>query len=110
MSFPKVALRIILTNPGSSAVTHAQVSFPQYFDPIQEYADQKCISALQSAIRAIDILLDLPEPVPTGVKSLFGLEQLEDNSDFGDVLISPLGTSLSGICLRADYLRRQVAI
>lgn len=66
----------------------------EYFDPIQKYADQKCIATLQGAIRAIDALLDLPHPVPTLLKGLFGVAELE-NDDFGNLLQSPLG-SLGG--------------
>lgn len=73
-----------------SAVTHAQINFPQYFDPIQEYGDEKCISDLQMAVGVIDALLDLPSPVPDLVKGLFGLSGLEDD-DFADVIGSPFG-------------------
>ncbi|KAK8843963.1 hypothetical protein IAR55_006755 [Kwoniella newhampshirensis] len=75
----------------SSAVTHAQVDFPQYFDPVQRYGPEECISALRSTIKAIDVILDMPAPLPTLLKSLFGLEQLEDNTDFADVLVTPTG-------------------
>jgi hypothetical protein len=37
------------------------------------------------------MLLDLPEPVPSVSKGLFGLEQLADNADFADTIHSPLG-------------------
>ena len=74
-------------------MTHAQIRFPQYFDPIQQYAPQECISAMQSAVKAIDTLLDRPEPVPTALKSLFGLEQLGNSTDFASVLRSPLCAS-----------------
>ena len=36
-------------------------------------------------------MLDLPGPVPTILKGLFGLEQLSDDADFAEVLTSPLG-------------------
>ncbi|WWC91094.1 uncharacterized protein L201_006035 [Kwoniella dendrophila CBS 6074] len=75
----------------SSAVTHAQINFPQYYDPIQQYAPEQCISTLQSAIKIIDHLLDLPEPIPKHLKSLFGLEELPSNEDFADVISGPLG-------------------
>jgi hypothetical protein len=73
------------------AVTHAQVNFPQYYDPIQEYGPEDCISALQSSIKVIDLILDLPEPAPTLLKGLFGLEELKSHADFADVISSPLG-------------------
>jgi hypothetical protein len=44
-----------------------------------------------SAVETIDKLLDLPEPVPSFVKGLFGLEGLSDHADFGDIISSPLG-------------------
>lgn len=73
-----------------AAVTHAQVRFPEYFDPIQKYADQSCISTLQRAIHTIDSLLELPSPVPQLLKAMFGLPGL-DNGDFAQVLTMPLG-------------------
>ena len=42
----------------SSAPVHPKIEFPQYFDAIQEYGLEECVSALQSAIMAIDELLD----------------------------------------------------
>jgi hypothetical protein len=67
------------------------VNFPQYHDPIIKYGPEKCIDTLLQAIESIDKLLDLPEPVPSLVKGLFGLEGLNDNADFGEVISSPLG-------------------
>ena len=67
------------------------MNFPQYHDPIIKYGPEKCIDTLLSAIESIDKLLDLPEPVPSLVKGVFGLEGLSDNADFGEVISSPLG-------------------
>lgn len=72
------------------AVTHAQIDFPQYFDPIQEYADPDCISAIQTSVQVIDGLLSLPGPVNRAIKGLFGLAELEDD-DFAEVLTFPFG-------------------
>ncbi|KAL7421306.1 Serine carboxypeptidase S28 [Cryptotrichosporon argae] len=74
----------------SSAVTHAQIDFPQYYDPIQSYGPPACIAALQSAIKTVDAVLALPGPAARALKALFGLAEL-GNADFGDVLSSPLG-------------------
>ncbi|OWZ38641.1 serine carboxypeptidase [Cryptococcus neoformans c45] len=76
----------------SSAVTHAQIDFPQYYDPIQEYGPPTCISTLQRAIIFIDNMLDHPRATgfPQLLKGLFGLGALEDD-DFADVISSPLG-------------------
>jgi hypothetical protein len=73
-----------------SAVTHAQVVFPQYYDPIQTYGPEDCISEIQSAVIAIDAVLDMPTPISTILKGLFGLQELE-HDDFADVVGSPLG-------------------
>ncbi|WVQ63792.1 uncharacterized protein L199_001946 [Kwoniella botswanensis] len=75
----------------SSAVTHSQINFPQYYDPIQRYAPENCINTLQAAIELIDHLLDQPEPIPRYLKGLFGLEELLSNEDFADVISGPLG-------------------
>lgn len=74
------------------AVTHAQIDFPQYYDPIQEYGPPECISTLRRAIIFIDNILDHPRATgfPQLLKGLFGLGALEDD-DFADVISSPLG-------------------
>ncbi|ORY33065.1 serine carboxypeptidase S28-domain-containing protein [Naematelia encephala] len=74
----------------SSAVTHSQIIMPEYFDPIMQYGPEDCISTLQSTIQIIDKLLETPEPLPSLLKSFFGLPGLS-NGDFGEVLQSPLG-------------------
>ncbi|OCF35690.1 serine carboxypeptidase [Kwoniella heveanensis BCC8398] len=75
----------------SSAVTHAQINFPEYYDPIQRYAPEECITTLQQAILIIDSLLNHPEPIPTLLKGVFGLSELAGNDDFADVIQAPLG-------------------
>ncbi|KAI5450429.1 Serine carboxypeptidase S28 [Naganishia albida] len=77
----------------SSAVTHAQVNFPEYFDAIREAAPAKCMRTLEAAVEAIDQAL----MAPTGtwkrvIKRLFGLEGLQDDGDFAEVIASPLGS------------------
>jgi hypothetical protein len=74
----------------SQAVTHAQIDFPQYYDPIQKYGPEECITALQTAVGTIDALLDMSEPVPSIVKGLFGLRELEDD-DFASTISASLG-------------------
>lgn len=75
----------------SSAVTHAQVSFPEYFEAIRQAAPEKCMRTLQGAVDAIDRGLE----VAGGrwkrvVKGLFGLEGLERDADFAEVRVSPV--------------------
>lgn len=75
----------------SSAVTHAQVDMPEYYQVIMKYGPEECIDALTTAIPAIDTILSLPEPAPTTLKKLFGLQDLKDHQDFAAVIESPLG-------------------
>ncbi len=90
-------------------MTHAQISYPEYFDPIMKYGPDECITALQSAVKAIDTVLDLPEPLPTALKTLFGLGQLKDKADFAEVLRDPLGASTDEARLKADPCFRIMA-
>jgi hypothetical protein len=85
-----VSFHALLVKLTATAVTHAQIDFPQYYDPIQKYGPEECITSLQTAVGVIDALLDVSDPVPAILKGLFGLNELEDD-DFADVIASPLG-------------------
>lgn len=87
-------------------MTHAQIDFPQYFDPIQQYGPPECIAAIESSVKAIDAILDLPGPAGKFLKRMFGLEELEDD-DFADVLQSPLGMFLPSFSLLSLLLYTQ---
>lgn len=70
----------------SSAVTHAQVSYPEYFMAIQQAAPEKCMRTLESVVEAIDTALEVGGGRFKGmIKGLFGLEGLESDADFADV-------------------------
>lgn len=80
----------------SSAVTHAQVSYPEYFEAIQQWAPDKCMRTMENAVEAIDALLDLDARGGNGelrrrVQELFGLEDLAHVEDFGETIASVLG-------------------
>lgn len=75
---------------GSSGVTHAQVYYPEYFDPIITYGEPGCIKAMEESIAAVDELLDKGSETNAAVKQLFGLEALTD-LDFAGVLQYPTG-------------------
>ncbi|ORX39182.1 serine carboxypeptidase S28-domain-containing protein [Kockovaella imperatae] len=75
----------------SSGVTHAQVEYSEYFQPIQKYGPVDCISALSDAITAVDSILDIGGPAAHALKSLFGLAELSDDQDFASLLSTPLG-------------------
>jgi hypothetical protein len=76
----------------SSAVTHAQTSYPEYFQAIQEWAPDECMRTMEDTIETIDQLLELQGGKwRRTVQGWFGLEDLEHVEDFGDVLASVLG-------------------
>jgi hypothetical protein len=75
----------------SSAVTHAQINYPEYFQAIQEWAPDECMRTLETATDTIDFLLELQDGKwRKMVQGLFGLENLEHVEDFGDVLLGVL--------------------
>ncbi|KAG8906322.1 hypothetical protein FRB99_007102 [Tulasnella sp. 403] len=75
----------------SSAVTHAAIDYSDYFEVIRQTNDETCVAHIQSAVEAIDKLLDIPL-LSRPLKSLFGLQDLEHDDDFVAVLTEPLGT------------------
>jgi hypothetical protein len=76
----------------SSAVTHAQTSYPEYFQAIQEWAPEECMRTMEDTIETIDRLLEIQGGKwRRTVQGWFGLEDLEHVEDFGDVLASVLG-------------------
>jgi hypothetical protein len=77
----------------SSAVTHAQVSFPEYFEAIRQAAPEKCMRTLESAVEAIDTALG--GPWKGAVKALFGLKDLTSDADFAEV-----SSRRRGMCTR----------
>ncbi|CCO28924.1 putative MFS-type transporter C1683,03c [Rhizoctonia solani AG-1 IB] len=74
----------------SSAVTHATIDYWEYADAVRRTADPVCISHLTTAIQAIDDLLST-RVLAKGLKSWFGLGELESDQDFVSVLMSPVG-------------------
>ena len=72
-------------------VTHSQIEFSEYFEPIQKYGPVECISNIADAVQAIDKILDIGGPAARALRSLFGLGDLSDDTDFVDVVQSPLG-------------------
>lgn len=76
----------------SSAVTHAQISFPEYHQAIQTWGPYSCMRILEDAVEAIDHFIDVGgEKVRPHIQDLFGLKALDHTSDFGDALAQPLG-------------------
>jgi hypothetical protein len=77
----------------SSAVTHAQILFPEYYDLIRNYTAPDCRDALEQSVKIVDHLLSM-DLTRGPVKSLFGLHELQDDHDFVSVLhVSGLPTN-----------------
>ncbi|KAI0354883.1 peptidase S28 [Trametes cingulata] len=74
----------------SSGVTHASIENWEYMEIIRRAADPKCSQHLETSIKIIDALLDVPV-TRTPLKALFGLAQLKHDEDFVALLESPLG-------------------
>jgi hypothetical protein len=85
-SGPKNTRPLVWGGIASSAVTHAQISFPEYFEAIRQAAPQKCMRTLERAVEAIDAGLEVAAGRWNGVvKGLFGLEGLKSDADFAEV-------------------------
>ncbi|GHJ84782.1 hypothetical protein NliqN6_1184 [Naganishia liquefaciens] len=77
----------------SSAVTHAQISFPEYFEAIRQAGPKKCMRTLEQTVEAIDRGLEAAGGRWKGIiKGLFGLEGLKSDADFAEVISSVLGS------------------
>lgn len=77
---------IVFASIASSAVTHATVSYWEYYDLIRNYTPTACRDAIESTVQTVDFLLDLSAFTRKWVKQLFGLAGLQDDADFGSVL------------------------
>lgn len=86
----------------SSAVVAAMEEFPQYFYPVARGLNQTAIQAIQSAVKAMDIIL-APEPEKGRLQTnrdtnrtealleLAGLKGLSEPADFAQLVSFPLG-------------------
>jgi len=75
----------------SSAVTHAALENWEYMDVIRKAADPKCSAHIVNSIKTIDYILgNSLEFVKKRLKAIFGLAELENDTDFAAVLESPL--------------------
>ncbi|OAD79741.1 hypothetical protein PHYBLDRAFT_179228 [Phycomyces blakesleeanus NRRL 1555(-)] len=76
----------------SSAPVQMSYNFYEYFNAVQRYAPPNCTHAIRSVVRHVDLALLSPFPGPRRrIKALFGLEDLEHDDDFAEVLTFPLG-------------------
>jgi hypothetical protein len=69
----------------SSAVTHAQIEFPEYNEIIRNAAPGHCASHVVNAVNLVDRALS-SKRLNTPIKRLFGLEELTEDVEFATVI------------------------
>lgn len=81
---------------GSSGVIHAVLSYPEWYNPIQTYGPQDCISNINGIIDKMDALVsDNNTAAIQQLKEIFGLGALTDIRDFAQTIGWPLGGPLT---------------
>ena len=76
----------------SSGVIHAQVDYPQWYDPIQLLAPQDCVTSINDIVDKIDSLVESKQDdAIEELKDIFGLSALEDIRDFAQTIAFPIG-------------------
>ncbi|GAW24549.1 hypothetical protein ANO14919_141360 [Xylariales sp. No.14919] len=76
----------------SSAPVHVVVGYPEWYNPIQKYAPQDCVSRINNIIDKFDTLVAKNRTVAIKrLKALFGLEDLTDHRDFASAIADPIG-------------------
>lgn len=75
---------------GSSAVIHATVDFPDYFDTVVRHGEPECVAAITESIAAVDKLLEDPK-TNGAAKALFGYKKELKNWTFGNIMVNFYG-------------------
>jgi hypothetical protein len=76
----------------SSGVIHAQVGYPEWYDPIQLLAPQDCVASINNIVDKMDLLVRKKNwAAMKQLKELFGLSALKDIRDFAQTIAFPLG-------------------
>ncbi|KAF7516693.1 hypothetical protein G7054_g14050 [Neopestalotiopsis clavispora] len=76
----------------SSAPVYLTVGYPDWYDPIQKYAPQDCVTRISRIVDNFDALVDAGNrPAVDAFKALFGLESLTDDRDFATAIANPIG-------------------
>ncbi|KAN0115436.1 peptidase S28 [Hyaloscypha variabilis] len=76
----------------SSGPVQAALEYPEWYNPIQKYGPQDCVSSINAIIENIDRLVASGnEFAILGLKEVFGLEAVIDIRDFAQTIAFPLG-------------------
>lgn len=77
---------------GSSATAYATLEYPQWYDPILKFGPSDCVSRLVDIVDKIDEVIDSGnEEAIQELKTIFGLEALENIGDFAQAISYPIG-------------------
>ncbi|TVY92702.1 putative extracellular serine carboxypeptidase [Lachnellula willkommii] len=83
---------VLYAGIGSSATVVGLHEYPEWYDPIQKFGPQDCISSINGIIAKIDSLVASNNTAAIQeLKGLFGLEDLEDIRDFAMTIAFPIG-------------------
>ena len=76
----------------SSGVIHAQLDYPEWYNPIQLLAPQDCVASINNIVDNIDSLVASgQDDAIAELKATFGLSALEDIRDFAQTIAFPIG-------------------
>ncbi|KAI1393617.1 peptidase S28 [Hypoxylon trugodes] len=76
----------------ASAPIKVNVGYPEWYNPIQKYAPQDCVTRINGIIEKFDSLIASNNTKAINkFKALFGLEVLTDNRDFAAAIADPIG-------------------
>ncbi|KAI1374948.1 peptidase S28 [Hypoxylon crocopeplum] len=76
----------------SSAPIKVSVGYPEWYNPIQKYAPQDCVTRINNIVDKFDLLVAKKHTKAIKeFKALFGLEVLTDNRDFAAAIADPIG-------------------
>ena len=76
----------------SSGTIHAQLEYPQWYNPIQLLAPRDCVASINDIVDKMDSLVKSKNNAAIQqLKELFGLSALEDIRDFAQTIAFPIG-------------------
>lgn len=83
---------IIYGGIAASGVIKVSVEYPMWYDPIQKFGPQDCVSSINDIVDKFDALVAANNSAAVDeFKSIFGLESLTDDRDFAKTIAYPLG-------------------
>lgn len=76
----------------ASAPISVPVGYPEWYNPIQKYAPQDCVTRINKIIDNFDLLIASNQTKAIKeFKALFGFEALTDHRDFAAAIADPIG-------------------